>query len=97
MKPDSTPTTAPTPSGAPPVPTGSEDLGPIPEEILDEWRWIMQGREEGLFDQYAGEHIAIYRQKVWGSSTDPVLLREYLALKYHLDPERLVIAYIDQY
>jgi hypothetical protein len=68
---------------------------PIPEEILDSLRWIYKDAEEGLFEQYAGKHIAVFDRKVWGSSYDPELLREHVALKYQLDPNRLVIAYID--
>lgn len=70
---------------------------PIPEEILDSWRWIYKDAEEGIFEQYAGKHIAVFDRKVWGSSYDPELLREYVALKYQLDPNRLVIAYIDEW
>lgn len=80
------------PSQASNVPTP-----PIPEEILDEWRWIFQAREEGLFDQYPGEHVAVYQQKIWGSSLDAKLLREHVALKYQIDPKRLVIVYIDRW
>lgn len=70
---------------------------PIPEEILKEWRWIFKAREEGLFDRYAGEHVAVYNQRIWGSSLDAKLLREYVALKYQIDPERLVIVYNDRW
>jgi hypothetical protein len=100
MKPETTPHVPP--ATIPPLDAASsvqaeETMNPpIPEEILDSWRWIYQGREEGLFDQYAGKHIAVFDHKVWGSSFDPELLREYVALKYQLDPDRLVIAYIDE-
>ena len=70
---------------------------PIPEEILEEWRWIMNGRDEGVFDEHRGKHVADYQQKIWGSSYDPDLLREYLALKHQIDPERFVIVYIDRW
>ncbi len=70
---------------------------PIPEELLEEWRWIMKGRDEGVFDEYAGKHVAVYQQKIWGSSYDPDLLREYLALKHQMDAERFVIVYIDRW
>lgn len=100
MKPDTTPPISPPVAPALNVPSSAqaeESMNPpIPEEILDAWRWIFQGREEGLFDQYAGKHIAVFDRKVWGSSYDPELLREYVALKHHLDPDRLVIAYIDR-
>jgi hypothetical protein len=81
----------------PPSTDGQSDFGELPPDILDAWRWIYKGREEGLFDQYAGKHIAFFDRKVWGSSFDPELLREYVALKAPLDPGRLVIAYIDSW
>ena len=83
---------------APPAPANAQsEWGEIPEEILNEWRWIFRGREEGVFDAYAGKHVAVYQQKIWGSSYDPDLLREYLALKHQIDPEKLVIVYIDRW
>lgn len=101
MKPDTTPPVPP--AMVPPLDTPSsvqaeETMSPpIPEEILEEWRWIMKGREEGVFDEYAGKHVAVYQQKIWGSSYDPDLLREYLALKHRMDPECFVIVYIDRW
>lgn len=86
--------TAPSPSSSA---NDQSEWGEIPEEILEEWRWIMKGREEGAFDQYAGKHVAVYQQKIWGSSYDPDLLREHLALKHQIDPERFVIVYIDRW
>ncbi len=78
-----------------PTKTQSE-LGDIPEETLNEWRWIVKGREEGVFDEYAGKHVAVYQQKIWGSSYDPELLREYLALKHQINPGKFIVVYIDR-
>lgn len=85
--------------GSPPRTPPENDAAPppIPEEIVEEWRWIMKGRDEGVFDDYAGKHVAVYQQKIWGGSYDPELLREYLALKHQIDPERFVIVYIDRW
>lgn len=99
---DTTHPEVPTPAvpgaSAPPSPAnGQSQLGEIPEDILNEWRWIFQGRDEGVFDEYRGKHVAVYQQKIWGSSYDPELLREYLALKYQIDPESFVIVYIDRW
>ena len=33
-------------------------------EIMDEVYWFNEHDNDGLFDQYAGEHIAIYRSRV---------------------------------
>jgi hypothetical protein len=70
---------------------------PIPEDVLDDWRWIYQERETGRFNQYAGQHIAVYRQQVLGAGRDPVLLAQVLAEKHHLDPNRLVMTYIESW
>jgi hypothetical protein len=99
MKPDTTPPFSPA-MGLPvdaPSPTQAEEAmnPPIPEEILDSLRWIYEDAQEGFFEQYAGKHIAVFDRKVWGSSYDPDLLREYVALKYQLDRNRLLITYID--
>jgi hypothetical protein len=75
---------------------GQSEWGEIPEEVLEDWRWIMNGRNEGVFDEYAGKHVAVYQQKIWGSSYDPDRLREYLALKHQMDPRKFVIVYIDR-
>ncbi len=88
--------TAATPTAPPTRANAQSELGDIPEETLNEWRWIVKGREEGVFDEYAGKHVAVYQQKIWGSSYDPELLREHLALKYKIDPQRFVIVYIDR-
>jgi hypothetical protein len=90
------PPTAPGPEASPNVGPGEPpNWGPLPEEILDEWRWIHKGQAEGLFNAYAGKHIAVFQQKVWESSWDPELLLKYVALKYNLDPERVVVAYVN--
>jgi hypothetical protein len=69
----------------------------IPEEVLDAWRWIAEERQKGTFDDYRGQHIAVLDRQLLGAGRDPDLLRELLALKNKIDPERLVIAYIDQW
>ena len=76
--------------------TAQSDLGEFPEDILNEWRWIMAARDRDDFEPYRGQHVAVYQQKIWGRSLDAELLREHLALKYHIDPEKLVIVYIDR-
>jgi hypothetical protein len=57
----------------------------------------MQEREKGSFDEYAGQHVAVLAKKVLGASCDPALLRRYLAEKYHVDPERLVFFYMENW
>lgn len=78
-------------------PRSHSELGEIDEQIVNEWRWIMDARARGDFDDYPGKHVAVYQQKIWGSSYDPELLREFIALKHQIDPERLVVVYIDRW
>jgi hypothetical protein len=67
----------------------------LEEEILDEWRWLMQERGKGAFDQYAGKHVAVVNRTVLGSSLDPDLLRLYLSEKHKIDPRRIVTFYVE--
>lgn len=100
MKPETPPVPSPPAATSGPLPAApAEEAAPesVPEEILDEWRWIFKGRSEGLFDAYAGQHIAVCGQKVLASGRDPDLLREEVARAHHIDPERLVVAYIDRW
>jgi hypothetical protein len=83
-------------------PTTAAEPGPEPErdpvmedEILQEWVWLMHERSQGLFDEYAGRHVAVVNRTVLGSSLDPDLLRQYLAEKHHIDPRRIVTFYVE--
>ncbi len=67
---------------------------PFEEEIIEDLRWIYLEAPPGSFVEYAGEHVAVYQKKVLGSSRYPILLRKYLAEKYNLNPERLVLFYV---
>jgi hypothetical protein len=65
------------------------------EEVLDDWRWIFQERPAGRFDEYRGQHVAVYRRQILGASRDMELLSQVLAEKHHLDPKRLVFTFIE--
>src|SRR5437660_7992961 len=65
------------------------------EQQLDDWRWIFQARSDGSFEPYAGKHVAVLGKKVLGSGLDAELLREHVALTHQVEPNRLVIAYVD--
>jgi hypothetical protein len=78
-----------------PAPSGTDSAPDIPEEILDDWRWVFQGRQEGWLEQYAGRHIAVLNQQVIASDADLRRLRCVLAETHHLDPNRVVTAYVD--
>jgi hypothetical protein len=98
MEPETTlPPTPASPKNSPNANAGGPlDWSPIPEEVRDEWRWIFQGWEAGLFKAYAGKYIAIFQHTVWESSCDRELLLKYVALKHNLDPGRVVVTYIDR-
>jgi hypothetical protein len=68
---------------------------PLDQEVLEDWRWVFKGREEGRFDEYRGKHIAVVGKKVVGSDDNPMQLRYTLADALGLDRERLVIVYIE--
>jgi hypothetical protein len=67
----------------------------VDREVLDAWSWVLQERSNGRFDEYAGKHVAVVNRTVLGSSRDPELLEQYVAEKYHVDPRRIVIFYVD--
>jgi hypothetical protein len=69
---------------------------PFEEEIIEDWRWIYEERRRGRFDEFAGQHVAVLDKTVYGSSRDPILLRQYVPEKYNLNPDRLVIFGIPQ-
>jgi hypothetical protein len=92
-----TPATPVTPRHAAETNGHTREPCPIPEEHLEEWRWIQANRELGTFDEYAGKHVAVLGKKILGASYDPQLLAEYLALRDKVDPEKLFIVYIDQW
>jgi hypothetical protein len=87
----------PPPAGtwAIPVAPGYDSVSHIPEEVLDDWRWVFKGRQEGLLGQYVGQHIAVVNQRVVASDSDLRRLRRALVEKHHLDPDRVVTAYMD--
>jgi hypothetical protein len=89
----------PDPPGAaePPyvIPDEVPDWGPLSEEMLDEWRWIFKGREEGWLAEYVGKHIAVVHQKVVASHENLRELNRILKEELHLDPYEVVTALID--
>jgi hypothetical protein len=69
---------------------------PIPEEVLDDWRWAWEMRQKtDLFEPYRGQHVAVVGKKILGASRDTQLLEQVLVEKHQLDPQRIVWVYID--
>jgi hypothetical protein len=82
-----------------PSPTETVDPvdSPTQDKDLEEWRWLQEGRRNSLFDQYAGQHIAVVNQQTEASDPSLRRLRQVLAEQHHLDPDSVVTAYIDPY
>jgi hypothetical protein len=68
---------------------------PIDPAVLEDWRFIWEGREKGLFRQYGGQHIAVHQGKVLGSGKDPLDLLHEVVTRYGLEPNRVVLSFMD--
>jgi hypothetical protein len=90
------PSTAPSGGEAASTSEGANraDIDPA---LLDDWWWMAQERAQGRFDEYRGQHIAVLGRKVVGADRNPMRLRSAMAAALNVDPERLVIAYIDRW
>ena len=67
----------------------------VDPELHADWVWAFAERQRGALEEYAGQHIAILRQRVVGSGDDPTALREEQARIHGVRPERLVGIYIE--
>ncbi len=81
-------------SGPPPVSTNGKESF-TDEDLLDEWRWLYDEKNQSLLLPHAGRYIAVYKQTILGSARDPDLLRLYLSEKYHINPDRIVTKFLD--
>jgi len=74
---------------------GPVDWPPPPEEEIEQWRWIYQGYEDKSLLPYVGQHIAVVNKQVIASHPSAWVLHDILRKEFHLDPDRVVIAFID--
>jgi hypothetical protein len=74
-----------------PQPSEPRPLPPLDEEMIDNWRWIVEEGAKGRFYEYDGKYVAIMNKTIYGSGRDPELLEKYVVEKYGLDPKRLII------
>lgn len=58
--------------------------------------WGYDQGEKGAFAQYAGKNVAILHKQVVGADPDWGKVREEVALKYGVDPERVVVIWIHE-
>jgi hypothetical protein len=64
-------------------------------EIIDDWNWAYAEYPTGRLDAYLGQQIAIVNGRILGAGEISVNLRESVATENHLDPESVVILYVD--
>jgi hypothetical protein len=58
--------------------------------------WIVEQINAGRLEEYRGQHVAVYGDQIVGADVDPLRLSAtVLADQRHLEPARLVIAYVD--
>lgn len=66
------------------------------DELHEDWCAYFEMRKAGLSDQYRGKFVVILKGEIIASSEDADgKLRANIATERSVDPERLVIAYID--
>lgn len=60
-------------------------------------QWALQQWQARGFDPTRGEYVAIYSQAIQGYGDDPDELRESLALKYGVPPQRIIVDCLHDY
>lgn len=63
--------------------------------ICDDWAWAMAQRENGAFDEFKGQFVAVADKRVIGSGPLDAPLRKKLIDQRRIDPARLVILFVD--
>jgi hypothetical protein len=75
-------------------PSAEESLYPYPE-ILADWQWLFSEVATKQFDPHRGRHVAVFEKKILGSGKDEPQLRQDIAAQHNLDPDRLVIMFVE--
>ena len=65
------------------------------DAVLADWKWAFTQRESGGFAQYSGRYVAVLKQKDLADGDDPSQLRAHVATTHHVDPERIVVVFVD--
>jgi hypothetical protein len=63
--------------------------------VLVDWRLAEDYLAAGHFNEYRGKFVAVLKGELIGHGADPLKLRQKLARIHAVDPERLVILYVD--
>jgi hypothetical protein len=82
--------------------TGSAAAQPLPSRgaitlsnILGDWKWVRAELEAGRLDAYRGQHLAVVNRAVVAAGPDPWQVRHSAAEALHLDPERVVVYFVE--
>jgi hypothetical protein len=76
------------------VPPSDDSLYPYPE-ILADWQWLFSEVATKQFDPYRGHFVAVFEKKILGGGDDEPQLRQAIAAQHNLDPDRLVIMFVE--
>ena len=68
---------------------------PTLDELASDSAWAYELGEKYGYNDYQGKHVAILNKTIIGSGTDHVSLRQDLAKRFAVHPERIIILYID--
>jgi hypothetical protein len=83
------------PRRAAPAAPADDGLYPYPE-VLEDWSWLFDELKAGRLKPYAGHYVAVFEKRILGSGEDVTQLQRTVAADHHLDPDRLVIMYVDK-
>ncbi len=64
-------------------------------DILGDWKWVWAELEAGRLAAYRGQHVAVVSRAIVAAGLDPWQLRRSVVEALHLDPERVVVAFVD--
>ncbi len=62
---------------------------------LADRKWLNEEYNRGTWDTHAGQYIAVAHRHLIATGPDPLLLREQAAARSGVDPDRIVIAYVE--
>lgn len=88
-------------AAAPSLANGTSLDGPpwtgLMAEIMNEWYWFYEEVNKGVFQQYEGEHIAIYGRAVVDHDANRVELCRRASEAHGVPPNRIIYPYIDDF
>lgn len=70
------------------------DLDEAGRALLADWKYINEQQNAGAWIDHAGDYVAVYAKRVLGYGPNPLKLREEVAAKTGLSPNRIAITYV---